>query len=55
MKVHWFQHVPFEGLGSISPTYRSVSSPAAGQHYQTDNVTYPLIAVKFHLHQSKRA
>lgn len=33
MKVHWFQHLPFEGLGSMGEYFKQKNIPSASTHF----------------------
>ncbi|MFA5291448.1 MAG: type 1 glutamine amidotransferase [Phycisphaerae bacterium] len=33
MKVHWFQHLPFEGLGSMGEYFRQKNIPSTSTHF----------------------
>jgi GMP synthase-like glutamine amidotransferase len=41
MRVHWFQHVPFEGLGSIEPWLRGVEAKVSSTKFFEDDPVLP--------------
>jgi GMP synthase-like glutamine amidotransferase len=41
MRAHWFQHVPFEGLGSIEPWLRAVDAKVSSTKFFEDDPVLP--------------
>jgi GMP synthase-like glutamine amidotransferase len=41
MRVHWFQHVPFEGLGSIEPWLRAAGARVSSTKFFEDDPILP--------------